>query len=274
VGMVHGAVRGAYNAFYRRLMLSRVARLVFFTASYPRSIGLNPSTMERVKIVPPAVDSRRFRPVDDVEGLRSRLNIGPDDKTVLFVSDLSYRDRRRHGDYLIDATALLVRHIPGIHLAIVGEGDLLPSLRERARGLGLASKVSFAGRVTGDDLAQYYAACDVFAFPSTYESFGYVVLEAMASGKPCVVCDIPGVRDLVEPGVTGLRVPPDDVPALAEALGMLLENNRMRMSMGREARGRAASRTWEQVAEDMVGVYRETLRGRPGVQPSGRTRPA
>jgi glycosyltransferase involved in cell wall biosynthesis len=230
--------------------------------------------MERVKIVPPAVDSRRFRPVDDVEGLRSRLNIGPDDKTVLFVSDLSYRDRRRHGDYLIDATALLVRHIPGIHLAIVGEGDLLPSLRERARGLGLASKVSFAGRVTGDDLAQYYAACDVFAFPSTYESFGYVVLEAMASGKPCVVCDIPGVRDLVEPGVTGLRVPPDDVPALAEALGMLLENNRMRMSMGREARGRAASRTWEQVAEDMVGVYRETLRGRPGVQPSGRTRPA
>lgn len=273
VGVLHGAIRGLYNAFYRSVGLSRVERLVFFTKSYPESLGFSKRILHKTRTIPPAVDCNLFRPAGDKAALRRELGLDPAHKVVLFVSGLSFRDWRRHGDYVLSAVAMARQRIPGISLVIVGEGELLPALQKQAAELGLGQNAHFPGRVQGKRLAEYYAASDLFAFPSTYESFGYVVMEAMASGLPSIVCDIPGVGELVTPGETGLRVPPDDISALANAMAFLLQDERMRLKMGVEARMKAESRTWRQVAEETVGVYEEVTgqRGRARVS-TGATR--
>lgn len=259
VGAVHGAIRGLYNAFYRSVGLSRVERLVFFTRSYPRSLCFSNRILQKIRTIPPAVDCNLFRPAGDKAALRRELGLDPDDKVVLFVSGLSFRDWRRHGDYVLAAVSMANQRIPGISLVIVGEGELLPALQRQAAELGLGQNVHFPGRVEGKRLAEFYAASDLFAFPSTYESFGYVVLEAMASGVPCIVCDIPGVGELVTPGETGLKVPADDIPSLAEAIVRILGDEEVRCAMGRKAREIVESRTWRQVAEETVSMYQEVL---------------
>ncbi len=259
VGLVHGISRDLYNLLYRRVDLHYVERVIFFTRSYPDSLSLSQGIRQRVRAIRPAVDTAMFRPREEQASLREGYNLGVKDKVVLFVSGLSFRDRRRRGEHLIEAVAMVREQIPEVRLVIIGEGELLPGLKDLAHKLQLDSEVIFAGRVTGEELALHYAMCDVFAFPSTYESFGYAVLEAMASGKPSIVCDIPGVGEIVRHGETGLKVPPDDVKALAEAIAFLLKDNGLQQKMGERARKEVESRSWRDVAEEVVKVYNEVV---------------
>lgn len=260
VGSVHGVLRAAYNVFYRNIGLSRVDRLIFLTQSYPRSLGFSRRVMRKTVTIPPAIDSRLFHPAANKVELRRELGQDPEAKIILFVSGLSFRDWRRHGDHVIAAAAIVKNRIPGLRVIVVGEGELVPMLSAQARALGLDSAVHFAGKVQGKKLADYYAASDIFVFPSTYESFGFVVIEAMACGLPCIVCDIPGVGELVAHGKNGLKVPSDDVQALATAIGTVFDDaDRLRM-MSTNARASVESRTWRQVAAETADLYREVVR--------------
>jgi len=177
--------------------------------------------------------------------------------TVLFVGRF---DVRKNVPWLISGFKRLLRSCPRSRLVLVGSGLTRPLCRLIALPLGKA--VRFEGQVSPSALPAYFAASDVFcSVPRGSESFGIVLLEAMAAGKPIVGADIPGYRDVIEHGTDGLLVPQGDTPALAEALRQLIVDRARRESMGRSGREKARRYDWVHLARDVAAVYEGVLDG-------------
>lgn len=196
---------------------------------------------------------------------------------VLFVGRL---ERRKGVDVLLEAMVPLLRELPGLRLALVGD-DMLPGPDGRSyrvafeaahRGLVRAGRVRFAGAVAEPALEAAYAGCDLVVVPSRYESFGLVLLEAMRHGKPCVASDVGGMPEVVVAEETGLLVPPGDAGALAAAIRRLADDPALRERLGRRAAEvYAATFTRAAMARRAVAVYRGFLaRGRADGDPAGR----
>jgi phosphatidylinositol alpha-mannosyltransferase len=118
--------------------------------------------------------------------------------------------------------------------------------------------VHFISWPSNDMLARFYRTADLLCAPSTgFESFGLVLVEAMAAGRPVVTSDIPGYREVVRHEVEGLLVPPGDEEGLAAALLRLLADKEQQERMGRNGRERAASFAWNRVAAEVLAYYNE-----------------
>src|SRR3972149_5277670 len=135
-------------------------------------------------------------------------------------------------------------------------------MRRRARPLGVHARVRFLGRGTEERLPRVYAACDVFALPSVsrLRAFGVVALQAMSTGKPVLVSDIPGVREVIEDGREGLLADPMNPQDLAQKISRLLEDPTLRREMGRRGREKVVSSFGvEAVTARVVALY-ESMR--------------
>ena len=179
-------------------------------------------------------------------------------ETILFVGRL---EPRKGLAYLVRAFLRLKPAFPGLRLLVVGRDDK----RQQAKAMAmvpprLRPDVSFVGSVPQADLPSYYASADVLCAPSLGgESFGMVLVEAMAVGLPVVCSDIGGYRDVVGDGRDGLLVPARDPEALATALGGLLDNPTRRAAMGDAARSTAARYAWDVVGGEVLEVYEAAL---------------
>src|SRR4029079_906144 len=147
---------------------------------------------------------------------------------------------------------VLARH-PDARLVVVGKGRALEGYRRFAARQGWSpSDVVFAGYVAAEDLPRYYQACDIFCAPNTgQESFGIVLLEAMAAGVPIVASDIHGFKRVVERNVQGLLVAPKNHRALAAALYALARDPDLRHQMAEAGRARAPEYSWDRVTEQI-----------------------
>lgn len=156
-----------------------------------------------------------------------------------------------------------LRELPEASLVLGGRGPLTEALRRLAGELRLDDRIEFAGRIPENDLPAYYHACDVFCMPSVErsEAFGIVQLEAMASAKPVVCCELHnGVTWVNRDGVTGLVVPPADAGALANALGRLMREPELRSRLGAQGRSRAFSEfTLQAMASATLDAYQAVL---------------
>src|SRR5207245_5887777 len=181
----------------------------------------------RIRVIPNGVDADQFsvprmaRPIE----------------TVLTVANL--RHEKAH-QVLITAAAQLAPRHPALRFQIAGDGPRAAELRALAGAAGIESRFSFLGH--REDVPALLAQADAFVLPSRSEAFPNSVVEAMAAGLPVVACAVGGLLDLVEPGRTGLLVPPDDPAALASALESLIASPERAMSLGAEARGEIAGR--------------------------------
>ncbi|HUV72926.1 MAG TPA: glycosyltransferase family 4 protein, partial [Anaerolineae bacterium] len=120
--------------------------------------------------------------------------------------------------------------------------------------------VKFVGRVSDEELPRYYRSSHVFCAPSTgFESFGIVLLEAMAAGTPTVASNIPGYRDLLEDGREGFLAEPKNERSLAEAIIRILKDPAMQQRMGAQGRAKASQYSWRQVALRVLDYYQELL---------------
>src|SRR5690606_15225252 len=136
-------------------------------------------------------------------------------------------------------------------LALVGDGPMGGKLRKAL------PEATFAGHRSGDELARWYASADVFVFPSTTETLGNVVLEALASGLPAVVVDRGGPQDLVTEGESGYIAPANDIEAIADRVEQLLRDPDRRRSMGNAARRSASDRDWHTINRELLASYRQ-----------------
>ena len=147
---------------------------------------------------------------------------------------------------------------PAYDAVVVGAG---PKEREYRRYVGLRGirDVEFLGRVSDEDKVRYFASADIYCAPNTgQESFGIVLLEAMAAGVPIVASDIHGFKRVVERNVQGILVEPRNPRALAAALYALARDPDLRDEMGEAGRARAPEFSWDRVTERIVDYYHET----------------
>jgi phosphatidylinositol alpha-mannosyltransferase len=186
--------------------------------------------------------------------------------TVLFVGRLEKRKGLR---YLLRAWPMVLERVPNARLVVVGRGRPLEGYKRFAARQGWSpADVIFAGYVSAEDLPRYYQGSDVFCAPNTgQESFGIVLLEAMAAGAPIVASDIPGYRDVITNGVEGLLVERQNPAALADALSRLLGNPEMRASMRRAGQVKAQRFDWPRVADEVLSYYQDVLERRREEEP-------
>lgn len=228
----------------RRLAVSEAARRLasrYFPGDYD--------------IVPNGVDCARFKPgIEPIARFRDgRLNL-------LFVGRL---DRRKGAPYLCRALPLVARALEGrVRLIVVGEKGLRSALCARPVDLG-GAEIVWIGRVPPEELPRYYATADVFCSPAVgQESFGIVLLEAMAAGSAVVASDIPGYRAVVEDGVDGLLAAPRDPAAIARAVLALANDPPLRARLGAAGRAKALRHDWSVLARRIEEIYLEIIGGR------------
>ncbi|MEQ1945797.1 MAG: glycosyltransferase [Bryobacteraceae bacterium] len=155
----------------------------------------------------------------------------------------------------IDVLMRAVRELPQVVLCVAGEGHLRGELEDLARSLGIEERVRFLG--ARSDVPQLLAAADVYVQSSRWEGFGLAAVEAMASGLPVVVSDVPGLSDVV--GNAGLKFAMGDSAGLARAIRALTDNAGLRKSLSKNARLRAAEFSIERTADQYLTLYREVL---------------
>ncbi|WNR42079.1 glycosyltransferase family 4 protein [Paenibacillus roseipurpureus] len=159
----------------------------------------------------------------------------------------------------IDTLIGIMRTLPDsiknqVHWLVVGDGPQLPELRQQA-----PKNVTFAGYQSGETLAQMYASADLFVFPSSTETFGNVVQEAMASGLPVIAANSGGVRDIVLNGQTGVLCTPRQPQSFVQGIASLLENPDRMTSFGVEARNYALGRSWDRIFDNLLHDYEQIV---------------
>jgi len=214
---------------------------------------------EQLFWMPNPVDVQQFAPAASGERRRFRLELSiPEDApTVLFVGRLAPEKELAS---LLAAFALALQQLPAARLVVVGDGPIRTMLETRARDLGLSGNVYFTGRCPPAAVQSWLKASDVFALVSSNEGFSCSLLEAMATGLPSVVSDIPANTQLIEDGVHGLIAPVCDEHALSRALVRLLADASLCHKLGGAARRRVVDNySIEKVIDLYESLFIEAL---------------
>ena len=247
-----GLLTELYSLLGRRVV-SFADIITASTASYAESSSILNHLLRRVRIVPMGVDPARFENVKATLSAEEYAKLESFDLRTLYVGKLVYY---KGLEYLLKAFSIV--RVANSCLTIVGDGPEKNHLIRLAQQLGISDRVLFLGRQPDSKLPKLYAMSNVVALPSISrrEAFGIVLLEAMASGKPVVASNIPGVSELVRDGETGFLVPPSDHRGLAQALQNLLDDSITAKRMGEAGRAVAKTRyTWDKVTDDFVRLY-------------------
>lgn len=197
------------------------------------------------------VDCTLYSPEKRSNGVRERYGMGAE-LILLYVGRIA---PEKDLATLLHAMRLLPESVRlAVQLIVVGDGPLLPELRSQA-----PERVTFTGAKHGEELAALYASADLFVFPSPTETFGNVVLEAMASGLPVIAAEAGGSKELVVPGVTGKLYEPRNPAAMAERIITAASGHLVRTAMGREGRRLALLRSWEQIFDGLIRDYEDVI---------------
>lgn len=245
----HYRVGFAKGTIWRYLRWFHNRTLETYVPSRTTIAALQARGFERLVLWPRGVDGALFRPDrPGREALRRGLGFGPDDVVIGYVSRIAVE---KNVNYLADALCQVTAARPNVRLLFVGDG---PARAELERRMGAQAR--FVGYRTGDDLADHYAAADVFAFASLTETFGNVILEAMASGLPVVALRAGGVGDIGSTGVTGTLLDPGaEASEFATALLQLVDDATLRQRMSEDARAYAVSQSWYTIMEGLRERY-------------------
>jgi phosphatidylinositol alpha-mannosyltransferase len=239
-----------YTAFkpYMTYMMSRLdARIA---VSEPARSFVSQYFQGPYEIVPNGIAVNRFRDGEPFSWARDGR------PRILFVG--RFNEPRKGFKYLLRAMPLVQQQFPDARLVVAGGGkaEKYENLMER---YGVRN-VDFFGMVSAQDLPRYYASCDVFCAPSVAgESFGIVLLEAMASGRPVVAGDIPGYRSVITHGQEGLLATPRDPQSLALAIVRLLADSPLRARLATNGQLTASHYDWPKIASRVLAVYERAL---------------
>ncbi len=215
-------------------------------------IAVSPST--RDDLVARGIEADAIRVIPN--GLNHSLyhargRVPAEQPTLLVLGRVEFYKRI---DLVLRATAELLSTVPSLQVVIVGEGRARVALERLAEELHIRERVTFTGFVPDAVKVEHIRRCHLVVNTSEKEGWGLTVLEANACGLPAVASDVPGLRDAVRHGETGLLVPHGDVPALVRAIRSLVQDTALRERLSRGAVQWAQRFSWENAAEETLEV--------------------
>lgn len=209
---------------------------------------------ERMEIWSRGIDTSAYHPEVNRDEFLAGHEIGNDKFIVLYVGRLA---PEKSVETAIEAFASFQRSVcPESVMVLAGDGPSMEMLRKKCQDEQADAR--FIGFTTLPELQRWYAAADVFLFPSPTETFGNVVLEAMACGTPVICADKGGVADTVEHGVNGLRCSPH-TQEFADALELLYRNENVRRSMAAKGRAYSLKQSWDTIFEKLLKVCEQQI---------------
>lgn len=244
-----------HNLGFMRPITDYLTRMVFNWADY----SLAPSKLVQNELLDlgvrdvglwkRGVDAERFNPRYRNHEMRVLLSDGhPEDVLLLYVGRLSHEKK-------VDQFRTVLEQVPGTRLAIVGDGPAREELEKHFAG----TATKFVGYLHGEQLSQAYASADSFVFASALETFGLVVVEAMAAGLPVVSSRVGGIPDVIEEGRTGYTFAPGDVEGLVRGVQAIAADRARTQAMGQAARAFAETQSWGAMMDEVIVHYERLI---------------
>lgn len=180
----------------------------------------------------------------------------------MFVGALDQAHYYKGLEYLMKSFKNLVKDYHDLKLMIVGDGDLKDYYMKLSRIYKIEKSVIFVGKiVVFEELTKYYEASDIVVYPSkTSESFGMVIIEAMAAEKPVIANNVPGVRSVIDNGVNGFLTEPKNVEEMNSRIKLLLDNKNLRIKMGHNGRKKVEKMySWNKIVKKLDILYKKYM---------------
>ncbi len=211
---------------------------------------------EKVSVIPNGINMNIYNGVERDYDFRRRV-AADNEKIILYAGRLVYEKGVQN---LISAAPKILSGYNDAKFVIVGKGGMLDDLRRQADYLGISNKVYFTGQLNYKDLCKMYKAADVAVFPSTYEPFGLVALEAMLAGVPTVVSDIGGLNEIVDHGVTGMKSYAGNPNSIADSVLTVLYDHRLADNIVKNAKAKVKNEyNWNKIAQDTHFIYQKAI---------------
>lgn len=208
---------------------------------------------DKVAVIPNGVDTAGF--IAKNRTVQRSDYAAPDEKIIFYVGRLV---REKGVQVLLDAAPEILAHHPQAKFVIAGKGPYLDSLKHQAALLGIANRVYFTGYISDETRNSLYSWADVAVFPSLYEPFGIVALEAMAARTPVVVADSGGLGEIVRHGVDGLKAYSGNSHSLAQNILAILKQPQLAQRLRENAYRRVLDEfNWRNIARQTAAIYRE-----------------
>ncbi len=254
---VHSSrVRSGEDQEQVRRLTPQMDHLVAVSRAIQAKIEAEGRTGAPVSLIYNGVDLERYDHQEPCCTLREEFGMEPDAVIVGVVGRL---ETEKGHPTLLEAWPLVLERVPKAYLLIVGEGSRLDALHQIAIENGIERHVVFTGR--RDDIPAITAAFDVAVLPSYREAQGLTILEAMALARPVVASNVGGIPEMIQHGVNGMLVPPNDPPALAGSIALLLTDHPLADTLGRAGHDTVHDRFCIQMMVNAVqGLYDEGAR--------------
>ncbi len=211
---------------------------------------------EKINVVPNGVNLNLYNGIERDYDFRRRYAMD-NEKIILFMGRLVYE---KGIQTLIAAMPKILDHYHDAKLVICGKGGMMDELRNQVNFLGLNEKVYFTGYVAAKDVPKMYKCADVAVFPSTYEPFGIVALEAMLSGTPVVTSDIGGLNEIVDHAVNGMKSYAGNANSLADSILTLLFDQKLADTCVKNAKAKVKNEyNWPKIAQDTYFTYEKAI---------------
>ena len=211
---------------------------------------------EKINVVPNGVNLNLFNGIERDYNFRRKYAMD-NEKIILFMGRLVYEKGVQH---LISAMPKILNGYHDAKLVIAGKGGMIDELKAQVNAMGISQKVCFAGYLSGKDVQQMYKCADIAVFPSTYEPFGIVALEAMLSENPVVVSDIGGLNEIVQHRENGMKTYCGNPNSIADSILELLFDHKLCADITRKAKNKVRNEyNWSKIAQDTHFTYQKAI---------------
>ena len=218
--------------------------------------GLFGLPFDKINVVPNGINITNFNGIERDYEFRRQYAMD-NEKIILFMGRLVYEKGVQH---LISAMPKILSNYNDAKLIVAGKGGMLDDLRGQVDAMGLSSKVYFTGYLNAKQVQKMYKCADVAVFPSTYEPFGIVALEAMLAGVPTVVSDVGGLNEIVDHGINGMKAYAGNPNSIADSVLSILYDGKLASNIAKNAKAKVKEEfNWNKIAQDTHYIYEKAI---------------
>ena len=211
---------------------------------------------EKINVVPNGININNFNGIERDYEFRRQYAMD-NEKIILYVGRLVYEKGVQN---LISAMPKILNGYNDSKLVIVGKGGMYDELKNQANAMGIANKVYFTGYLNSKQVQKMYKCADVAVFPSTYEPFGIVALEAMLAGVPAVVSDVGGLDEIINHGIDGMKSYAGNSNSIADSVLALLYDHKLCANISKNAKSKVKEQfNWNKIAQDTHFIYEKAI---------------